>query len=160
MLREKLIDIALKWEEEYYVAPSITCAISEYDAKKAAVKQLKKEKKKVNVIEEQNKTAVTRGHDFILEVEGHQVKYQVKGSRPSDNNKKVTKVSPARVDNSKHWDILIWVLYDQNYTIQKIVSWTYKKYKKKFKDKIENNRIIKRISNKEMLEGEIMYSIN
>ena len=31
-LRNKLIDIALLWQENFGVAPSITSAISEYDA--------------------------------------------------------------------------------------------------------------------------------
>ena len=32
MLREELIKIALQWQERFGVAPSITSAISEYDA--------------------------------------------------------------------------------------------------------------------------------
>ena len=31
-LRNKLIDIALQWQESFGVAPSITSALSEYDA--------------------------------------------------------------------------------------------------------------------------------
>ena len=31
-LRNKLVDIALDWQENFGVAPSITSAISEYDA--------------------------------------------------------------------------------------------------------------------------------
>ena len=31
-LRNKLVDVALRWQESFGVAPSITNAISEYDA--------------------------------------------------------------------------------------------------------------------------------
>ena len=31
-LRNNLVDVALQWQEEYGVAPSITSAVSEYDA--------------------------------------------------------------------------------------------------------------------------------
>ena len=34
MIREKLIEIALEWQEKFGVAPSITNSISEYDAAK------------------------------------------------------------------------------------------------------------------------------
>ena len=31
-LRNNLVDVALQWQEKYGVAPSITSAVSEYDA--------------------------------------------------------------------------------------------------------------------------------
>jgi hypothetical protein len=73
-LRSALVSITLEWERRYGVAPSVTSAISEYDAA-ILVGQTPES------IGNQNKsrTAVTRGTDFIHNT----LRYQVKANRPS-----------------------------------------------------------------------------
>ena len=61
-LRQRLIQIALEWEQVFGNVPSITSVISEYDAAKllgiddATYSQIM-----------QNSTSVQRGHDFIFQ---------------------------------------------------------------------------------------------
>ncbi len=60
MLREELIKIALQWQERFGVAPSITSAISEYDA---AMLVGMSESEYSDYMKD--KTAVNKGVDFI-----------------------------------------------------------------------------------------------
>ena len=62
-LRNKLIDTALQWQERFGVAPSITSAISEYDA---ALLVGMTENEYSDYM--QDKTAVSKGADFIFKV--------------------------------------------------------------------------------------------
>ncbi len=61
-LRDQLVNLAIKWQQQFGVAPAITSAISEYDATMF-----------IGMSEEnyflymQDKTAVMREHDFIYE---------------------------------------------------------------------------------------------
>ena len=59
-LREKLTEIALQWQANYGVAPSITSAISEYDAAKLVGMSEREYSDYMKV-----KTAVSKGADFI-----------------------------------------------------------------------------------------------
>ena len=74
MLRDELAKLALQWQERFGVAPSITSAISEYDAAKL-----------VGMSEDEyseymkDKTAVSKGADFVFQ----NIRYQVKANRPS-----------------------------------------------------------------------------
>ncbi|MBR6367305.1 MAG: hypothetical protein IKR89_02930 [Bacteroidaceae bacterium] len=60
----------------------------------------------------QDKTAVSKGSDFVFK----NIRYQVKANRPSGKKGSfVTKVPKA---SNYDWDKLIWILYDKNYVIQ------------------------------------------
>ena len=101
-LRKKLVDIALEWQECFGVAPSITSAISEYDAA-LLVGMTEREYSEYM----KDKTAVSKGSDFVF---NHQ-RYQVKANRHSGKpGSKVTKVAKA---TNYLWDKLIWILYDK-----------------------------------------------
>ena len=103
-LRNKLVSIALEWQERFGIAPQITTPISEYDA---AILVGFPEKEYSDYM--QDKTAVNKGYDFIY----NNVRYQIKGNRPSGKpGSKVTRVPKAA---NYDWDILIWVLYDKYY---------------------------------------------
>lgn len=73
-LREELVAVALKWQEQFGVAPHVTSAVAEYDAAKL-----------VGMLEDDygvymnGRTAVSKGADF--EYEGRL--YQIKANRPS-----------------------------------------------------------------------------
>jgi len=134
-LRNQLVDIALKWQKKYGVAPSITSSISEYDAAMA-----------VGMTEEdysdfmQDMTAVNRGHDFIH----NGIKYQIKAHRPSGKpGSKITNAGKAR---NYEWDVLIWLRYDVNFNIEEAWSWEREKYISAFAAK-------KRISPADMRNG-------
>ena len=73
-LREKLVEIALQWQERYGVSPSITSTVSEYDAA-MLVGMTDSEYSEYM----QDKTAVSKGADFVH----NGVRYQVKANRPS-----------------------------------------------------------------------------
>ena len=60
MLRDKLVDIALQWQANFGVAPSITSSISEYDA---AILIGMSEKEYSDYM--RYKTAVAKGTDFV-----------------------------------------------------------------------------------------------
>ena len=74
MLRDKLVEIALQWQAKYGVAPQITPVISEYDA---AMLVGMSESDYSDYM--QDKTAVSKGADFVF---NHQ-RYQIKANRPS-----------------------------------------------------------------------------
>lgn len=121
MLRKKLVEIALEWQEKYGVAPNITGTISEYDA---AIL--------VGMSDEEysdfmgDRTAVSKGYDFIYK----NVRYQIKGTRPSGKKgSKITRVPPV---TNYEWDKLIWVSYDKYYVIEEAWEWDVEDYKKAF----------------------------
>ena len=102
-LRNKLVDTALQWQERFGVAPSITSAISEYDA---ALLVGMTENEYSDYM--QDKTAVCKGADFIF----NKTRYQVKANRPS--GKKGSFVTMVPKATNYEWDKLIWILYDKN----------------------------------------------
>lgn len=106
-LRKELIEIALKWQERYGVAPAITTSVSEYDA--AIMVGMKEEQYSIFM---QDKTAVNRGHDFIF----NDIKYQIKANRPS--GKPGSKITNAGKAKNYEWDVLIWIRYDMNFNIE------------------------------------------
>ena len=59
-LRGKLVDIALEWQESFGVAPSITSAISEYDAAMLIGMSQNEYSEYMK-----DKTAVSKGADFV-----------------------------------------------------------------------------------------------
>ena len=123
-LRERLVSIALEWQERYGVAPQITTPISEYDA--AMLVGMPEEEYSAYM---QDKTAVAKGSDF----EYLGVRYQVKGNRPSGKpGSRITMVPKA---TNYDWDVLIWVIYDKDYVIQEAWMWDVESYRQAFHDK-------------------------
>ena len=120
-IRQQLISTALQWQERFGVAPAITSPLSEYDTTIL-----------VGCPEEdysrfmQDRTAVSKGADFI-----HNGKrYQVKANRPSGKpGSPVTLVAHAR---NYDWDYLIWIHYTTTYEIREAWIWDVDDYKKAF----------------------------
>jgi len=134
-LRESLIQIALAWQHLYGVAPSITNTLSEYDAAKLLGMS---DQEYANYMSD--KTAVSRGHDFIY----NDIRYQIKAHRPS--GKKGSQITNAGKANNYDWDILIWIRYNKEYEIQEAWSWNRDIY-------ILNFDNVKRISPDDMRKG-------
>lgn len=139
MLREELVNIAIQWQERYGVAPSITSAVSEYDA---AMLVGMTDKEYSDYM--QDKTAVSKGADFIFKG----TRYQVKANRPS--GKKGSKVTMVPKATNYEWDILIWILYDKNYEIQEAWEWNVQYYKSAFDD-------LKRLSPEHYRHGKCLF---
>ncbi len=138
-LRNKLIDTALQWQERFGVAPSITSAISEYDA---ALLVGMTENEYSDYM--QDKTAVSKGADFIF----NKTRYQVKANRPS--GKKGSFVTMVPKATNYEWDKLIWILYDKNYVMQEAWEWCVKDYQAAFDG-------IKRLSPSHYRKGKCLY---
>lgn len=138
-LRDKLADIALQWQASFGVAPSITSSISEYDA---AMLIGMSEKEYSNYM--RDKTAVTKGTDFVY----RNIRYQVKANRPS--GKKGSKVTMVPKASNYEWDRLIWILYDKDYIMQEAWEWYMKDYKMAFENK-------KRLSPEDYRKGHCLY---
>ena len=139
MLRDKLIQVALEWQAKFGVAPQITTAISEYDV---AMLVGMSESDYSDYMKD--KTAVSKGADFIF----NKIRYQVKANRPSGKpGSFVTKVPKA---TNYEWDKLIWVLYDKNYIMQEAWEWDVEDYKSTFNDK-------KRLSPDDYRKGKCLY---
>ena len=116
-LRDSLVRITLQWEEAFGNAPSITSAISEYDA--AILLGCSIDEYSFTM---KGATAVQKGFDFKFRGE----RYQVKGNRPSGKpGSFVTKVPKC---SNYDWDYLIWILYDKHFDIQEAWLWTVKNY--------------------------------
>ena len=90
-LRNKLISVALEWQERYGIAPQITTPLSEFDA---AMMVGFSETEYSHFM--QDKTAVSKGSDFVFSG----IRYQVKGNRPSGKpGSKITMVPRQRIMN-------------------------------------------------------------
>lgn len=72
-LRQRLVEAALAWERAFGIAPSITSALSEFDA--AMLIGCSAEGYSTSMC---GATAVQKGHDFIF----NSSRYQVKANRP------------------------------------------------------------------------------
>lgn len=138
-LRNKLVDTALQWQERFGVAPSITSAISEYDA---ALLVGMTENEYSDYM--QDKTAVSKGADFTF----NKTRYQVKANRPS--GKKGSFVTMVPKATNYEWDKLIWILYDKNYVMQEAWEWCVKDYQAAFEG-------IKRLSPNHYRKGKCLY---
>jgi hypothetical protein len=138
-LRNKLVEIALQWQERYGVAPSITSTISEYDA--AMLVGMSENEYSAYM---KDKTAVNKGSDFVF----NNTRYQVKANRPS--GKKGSFVTMAPKAANYEWDRLIWILYDKNYVIQEAWEWGVEEYKDAFD-------AIKRLSPDHYRKGRCLY---
>ena len=103
-LRDQLVEVALEWQAKFGVAPQITTAISEYDV---AMLVGMSESDYSDYMKD--KTAVSKGADFIF----NKIKYQVKANRPSGKPGSFVTMVPKATNYE--WDKLIWVLYDKNY---------------------------------------------
>ncbi len=138
-IRNKLVDTALQWQEIFGVGPSITSAISEYDAA-LLVGMTESEYSEYM----KDKTAVHKGSDFVF----NNQRYQVKANRPSGKpGSKVTIVPKAA---KYEWDKLIWILYDKQYIMQEAWEWDVDKYKLEFDSK-------SRISPDDYRKGKCLY---
>jgi len=134
-LRNKLVAIVLEWEKTFGIAPSITSSISEYDAA-----HLVGHTDESYGVACENRTAVSRGYDFIF----NKFRYQVKACRPSGKpGSKITKVPQAK---NYDWDYLVWIMYDKNFVIQEAWQWNVTQYKIEFEGKT-------RLSPKDMRNG-------
>ena len=138
-LRNKLVEIALQWQERYGVAPSITSTISEYDA--AMLVGMSENDYSAYM---KDKTAVNKGSDFVF----NNTRYQVKANRPSGKKGSFVTMVPKAVNYE--WDRLIWILYDKNYVIQEAWEWGVEEYKDAFD-------AIKRLSPDHYRKGRCLY---
>ena len=138
-LRNKLVEIALQWQERYGVAPSITSRISEYDA--AMLVGMSENDYSAYM---KDKTAVNKGSDFVF----NNTRYQIKANRPS--GKKGSFVTMVPKAANYEWDRLIWILYDKNYVIQEAWEWGVEEYKDAFD-------AIKRLSPDHYRKGRCLY---
>ena len=135
-LRTNLVEVALEWQSTFGVSPSITSALSELDS--ALLVGCKSEQ----YIEcMKDRTAVSKGYDFIFNGK----KYQVKANRPS--GKKGSKVTLVPRAKNYDWDYLVWILYDVSYNIEEAWLWNVNEYKKCFSD-------VNRLSPADMRKGE------
>jgi hypothetical protein len=117
-LRDRLVETALAWQDRYGVAPSITTAISEYDAAVTLLGMSEEAFRQSQL----KATAVQRGYDFTRDG----IRYQVKANRPSGRpGSKVTLCAKAR---NYDWDYLIWILYDREYRVQEAWEWPVADY--------------------------------
>ena len=123
-LRGELVRVALEWQRRFGVAPHITAAISEYDA--AMLLGMPEEDYSYYM---QDKTAVSKGADFVFKEKS----YQIKANRPSGKpGSKVTLVAKAK---NYEWDYLIWIHYNKEYEIQEAWLWEVSDYREKFDEK-------------------------
>ena len=134
-LREQLIHISLDWQKNFGISPTITSTLSEFDA---ALLVGCNPEEYANCMK--NRTAVSKGYDFLFNGK----KYQVKANRPS--GKKGSKVTLVAKAKNYDWDYLIWILYSTDYHIEEAWIWATDDYKREFSN-------AKRISPEDMRKG-------
>jgi hypothetical protein len=119
-LRNSLVAVVLEWERRFGVAPSVTSAISEFDAAR-----LVGHTPETLALDCVGRTAVTRGTDFRHKG----IRYQVKACRPSGKpGSFVTWVPKA---SNYDWDRLVWLLY-REFRILEAWEWPVERYKAEF----------------------------
>ena len=134
-LRANLVRSALLWQKEFGVAPAVTSALSEFDAAILVGMPLEEYSEYMR-----DKTAVSKGKDFVFK----SVRYQIKANRPSGKpGSFVTLVGKA---TNYDWDQLIWILYNPNYVVQEAWLWHVDAYTRLFDGK-------KRLSPKDYRQG-------
>jgi hypothetical protein len=120
-LRQRLVEVALRWQARFGNAPAITAAISEYDAAKLV--GLSDDDYSSQM---QGRTVVAKGYDF----EARGKRFQVKANRPSGRpGSPVTLVAKPKNYN---WDALVWLLYDPDYRLQEAWLWEVANYRRRF----------------------------
>lgn len=120
-LRQRLVEAALAWERTFGIAPSITSALSEFDA--AMLIGCSAEEYSTSMY---GATAVQKGHEFIF----NNSRYQVKANRPSGKSGSFVTLVPK--SKNYEWDFLIWLLYNPQYQIQEAWLWEVGAYKAAF----------------------------
>lgn len=141
MLRDKLVEVALEWQSKFGVSPSITSTVSEFDA--AMLVGMSESEYSEYM---KDKTAVSKGVDFVF----NNIRYQIKANRPSGKpGSFVTLVSKA---SNYLWDKLIWILYDKNYVMQEAWEWDVEDYISSFDNK-------KRLSPDDYRKGRRLFPI-
>ena len=120
-LRDKLVDLALSWEEAFGNAPHVTAALSELDAALLIGCSLDQYVECMRGV-----TTVRRGYDF--EFNGR--RYQVKANRPSGKRGSFVTLVPKAKNYS--WDFLVWILYNKAYEIEEAWLWEIASYRQAF----------------------------
>jgi hypothetical protein len=138
-IRERLVAVALEWEQRFGVAPAITSALSEYDA--ACLIGHSDQSFAADCV---GRTAVTRGADFTHAG----LRYQVKANRPS--GKPGSFVTLVAKCSNFEWDRLIWLLYDRHFVLQEAWMWDVAEYRAAFEEK-------NRLSPADMRRGRRMH---
>jgi hypothetical protein len=127
-IRDELVQIALKWEEEFGFFPGqagITTAVSEFDAAMTLGCSEIDYAKSIK-----GRSPVGRGHDFVF----NGVKVQVKANRPSGKPGSAVWNAGPKVD-STGWEMLIYVLYDKDYVIKECYQFDRDLYDRLFSGK-------------------------
>ena len=114
--------VALSWQQRYGIAPSITSALSEFDAAVSLLGMTEEEYGESLRLA----TAVQRGFDFRF----RGLRYQVKANRPS--GKRGSKVTLCAKATNSEWDRLIWILYNREYVIEEAWMWEVEPYRINF----------------------------
>ena len=140
-LRDRLVAVALEWQSRFGVAPSITSALSEYDAAK-----LVGHDDQSFGLDCAHRTSVTKGFDFTFDGRRYQVKANRQSGRPGSF---VTLVGRA---SNYEWDCLIWMLYDKAYVLQEAWEWTAEEYHREFDAK-------KRLAPADMRRGRALFRL-
>ena len=120
-LRDKLVQLALQWEQTFGNAPHITAALSEFDAAQLVGCSMAEYAECMR-----GATAVRGGHDF--EFKGQ--RYQVKANRPSGKRGSFVTLVPKA--QNYDWDFLIWILYNKTYEIEEAWLWEAVPYRRAF----------------------------
>lgn len=120
-LRNRLVSVALEWERIFGVEPLILSAVSEYDAARL-VGHTDESYREDRV----RRSIASYGTDFTFKGLRYHVKAnQMRGGSASS----VSRVSEAR---NYHWDRLVWILYDHDFTIQEAWEWEVAEYRAEF----------------------------
>ena len=141
MLRDKLVEVALEWQSKFGVAPSITSAVSEYDA--AMLVGMSESDYSEYM---KDKTAVSKGADVVF----NNIRDQIKANRASGKPGSCGRLGSK--GSNYYWDKLIWILYDKNYVMQEAWEWNVENYKSSFDTK-------KRLSPNDYRKGRRLFPI-
>ena len=139
-LRSRLVAIALEWERSFVNAPSITTAVSEFDA--AMLLGLSESEYSMAM---QGAMSVQKGFDF----KHNGIRYQVKGTRPSGKpGSFITKVPGV---TNYDWDQLVWISYNPKFELQEAWLWEVESYRTAFQE-------VKRLSPSLLRKGKCLVN--
>lgn len=120
-LRERLVAVALEWEQAFGNIPQIIGVLAELDAAQLVGLTLADYCESMK-----GATAVQRGFDFRYQG----ARYQVKANRPSGKPGSVITKAPKAANYD--WDILIWIRYNRTFEIEEAWLWEVGPYRVAF----------------------------
>jgi hypothetical protein len=119
-LRDRLCEVASKWEEKYRARLSIISAIAEFDAAR------------IIGLSEEEYVERERGGRFSSGFIFREMRYRVMGTQRKELGERPGSTVIHKKPTNYDWDYLIWIRYNKLFVIEEVWRWNVVAYKEYF----------------------------